>query len=401
MVKFWTKEELNKLIQMKASGKTNKEIAKKLGRSEQSISKKYRETNWSELNDEISQEVESDEVLTDDELFKETLINKSMAKVENDKYKKIMMADIIADKMVKAVKALPEVKKTSFSKSVVGKKKDEEQMALMLSDLHIGAEYSKSETGGIAEYSVQIARQRMKNLKHALVDIHELHSKLYDIKTLNIFSLGDLVAGMNQVGAWSATGISNAYPIVDQTIISVQVIQDCIYNWCQIFDNINVYCCYGNHGRVSKSGEQKNHCNWDYVAHKMLQARFKGNKKVKFSIPQTWYQRVEIEGHSFLMTHGDFVRGAGGSPVNGLRTFQQKMTGILGKPSNYVCCGHFHNTAQLRTNSGTALVNGSVCGSDIYSLSMQLHSPASQTLFGISKKRGMTYKYNLDLQNER
>jgi len=101
------------------------------------------------------------------------------------------------------------------------------------------------------------------------------------------------------------------------------------------------------------------------------------------------------------MSHGDDIRG-GGSPLNGLRTWEQKMSGITGIVPHYSMAGHFHNASEMTTNNGSILINGAVCGADMYSLKqLQLGGKPTQKLFGIHDRRGITWKYDIDVSAER
>ena len=219
----------------------------------------------------------------------------------NDTYekaqsKKTIRAEIIADRMQKVVKAFPKVPSPLKIKrdSKIDKKQSEE-MGLMLSDMHIGSSFTFQETGGLAEFNLGVAKRRINNLTKATIDIYDLHSKLYDIPTLNIFSLGDIVAGANGVGAWSSSYMDMS--VIDQMTEGFQMISGMIYEFLKVFETIEFWGIAGNHGRVARTGIQKQFCNWDYICHKFIQARFKDNPRVKFNLPKTWWQMAKIKNH--------------------------------------------------------------------------------------------------------
>ena len=162
-----------------------------------------------------------------------------------------MATEILADRIEDAVVALPNVKKEvyKFSKKSAQQKHLPEDVGLVLSDAHIGHHHSLSETGGISEYNFEIFKKRVEFLKTAITDIVELHSQLYSLPNLHIFCPGDIVAGMNAAGNWSSTYIN--MPIVDQAVAGTDAISDMIYYWLGLFENINFYGVYGNHGRCN------------------------------------------------------------------------------------------------------------------------------------------------------
>ena len=78
------------------------------------------------------------------------------------------------------------------------------------------------------------------------------------------------------------------------------------------------------------------------------------------------------------------------------------MGDIVGEKPKYTLAGHFHNTAELGTNSGSVLINGSFVGGDIFSLkNVHANSRPEQTIFGMNNSRGKTWKYNIDLDDTR
>jgi hypothetical protein len=61
---------------------------------------------------------------------------------------------------------------------------------------------------------------------------------------------------------------------------------------------------------------------------------------------------------------------------------------------------HFHRQGTLDMMRGRLLINGSVMGGDEYSMGkMYSTSEARQMLCGIHPKHGITWEYNLNLQN--
>jgi hypothetical protein len=105
----------------------------------------------------------------------------------------------------------------------------------------------------------------------------------------------------------------------------------------------------------------------------------------------------QIRNHKFLMVHGEDVKGKD-MPVKSLMNTESRLAGILRTMPDYTLAGHFHNCAELSTNHGRVLLNGSFVGGDVYSLkNLQLGGKPEQKLFGIHDKRGITFTYNIDL----
>jgi hypothetical protein len=391
--KPWTDEEMGYLYAAREDGIPYKIIASQLGRTLNSCERKFRSTNWSDTKfyDILKCRVK--------EKFKQAYA-KRLAEAQDRKLKfENMKVDIIMDRLSTAISALPNIPKPVYKPTILTKQKHSpEDVGLMFSDCHIGLDYSLEETGGISEYNVGIFEKRMKKLTTALTDIVELHSSLYPLPTLHIFSLGDIVAGLNSVGAWSGTYIN--LTVWDQLMRGYEAITDAINYWLGLFENIKFYGVMGNHARVAMKGLEKEYVNWDYVCYNHLQLRFRNNDRVKFIIPKSWWIYETIRSHKFLMLHGDDVKPTG-NKLSSLATVAEKMAGIIGDVPDYTLAAHYHNAGEWETSYGRVVLNGAFLSGDIYALkNLQLNSRPCQRTFGIHDKRGMTWSYNLYLDNK-
>ena len=389
-LKPWNDTDEMFLYTMREDGIPYRDISTELHRSVRACERKYQTTDWEAkgVYDPVKGRMK--------ERLKRSFTEKVVQAQEKRQNLKNMIGDIIADRIAQAVKALPVVQKTIYQKKPYksNKKHSDEDVGLIISDAHIGHHHSLEETGGISKYDVNVFKERMGNLKCALRDIVELHSKLYHLPVLHIFSLGDVVAGMNNVGAWSPTYIN--LPIYDQVMIGADAIADAIYYWLGLFDEIKFYGLVGNHGRCSQLGSEKEYVNWDLICYKFLEARFKDNPRVSFDIPLNWFIMKEIRKHKFLMVHGDSIRGS--NPLSKLVSLEEKMTGILKEMPDYTLAAHFHCPAEQTTNHGRVIINGSFIGSDLYSLKdLKSGVKPEQKVFGIHDKQGITWSYNLNL----
>lgn len=391
--KKWTEKELEFLYKQRLIGTPYKVIADKLGRTVRSVESKYnKDTVWSifkfyDANAEAIRNEKATALLEKNNVS----LHKSL-----DKYR--IQADIIGDKLVQAARKLPAAPPPKF-KPAKSCTRTAEDMGIILSDLHIGHEHTLEETGGLSEYNLDIFMQRLENLKIAITDIFELHSKLYKIPTLHIFSLGDIVDGANTAGAWSPVWINT--PIFDQVMIGYRALSDFIYYMLTMFENVEMYAIFGNHGRVAPSGAEKKYNNFDHFCYKYIELEFKNEPRLKMHIEKSWWTIKEIQNHRFLLVHGDDVKSKN-PPVTALLDLEKKMTGLTKVIPDYTLCGHFHNCSEYTTHGGKALMNGSFVGSDVYSLSNCMPGTlAEQKLFGIHPKIGITWTYNVNLNNKR
>lgn len=368
------------------------EIASLLGRTVQACWDKMRNTDWEKtgIPDRIKEKIKARKI----ENFEE--YNKVLADNRLSVHKQ--RTDLIADKLCRALNKLPEPPLTTWTPRTQ-REGTPEHMGIILSDLHVGHEHSYEETGGLSEYNVDIFKQRMKNMQFAVADIYQHHSHMYPIPEAHIFCLGDIVDGMNAAGKWSPVYIST--PIFDQVQEGTRAISDAIWYWLSIFEKVHFYGLRGNHGRVAASGVEKDYCNWDIIIYEQLRGEFRNCPRITFDVPRSWFRIVEIQNHNFLLCHGDDVKSKN-APIQGLLDVKNKMQATIGKQLHYALCGHYHNAGEYTSHSGRVIMNGSFVGSDVYSLKNNLPGTrAEQKLFGIHNKRGITYSYNINLDDVR
>lgn len=362
-----------------------------LGRTAEECQEKYESTSWSQKKyykkrDNLQKEIYSELITTEH--------NKILQLRDSKNDKEALKYHLLVEELSRSIKSFPKAppKIAKFTKPHVS---DDEDMGLMLSDLHIGHRHSLDDTGGLSEYNIDIFQDRMKSLGNSVVEIAQLHSNMYKIPNLHIFSLGDIVAGMNDVGAWSNVFIET--DIMTQWAIATKAIADMVYSLLGIFDNIYFYGVVGNHGRVSPKGVEKFNANWDLLTYRMLEQIFINNDRVKFIVPSTWWIKANIRNHTFLLVHGDDIKG-GSNPLKGLQNYSEKWSSVINEVPNYTLAGHYHCAAESSTARGRVLLNGSFVGADVYSLK-DIHdsSRPEQKIFGIHDRRGITWTYNIDL----
>lgn len=388
--KDWSLEDLKFLYAAREDGISYSSIATCIKKSVSSIKRVYRTVVWDKtdfydpatkrMKDAIKRE------------FLEKMLDAQERKENTDKIR----TELIIDRLAQSIKPYPKAPSIYIQNPENRVKKYKpEDVGLVLSDLHVGHAHTLQETNGLSEYSFDIFKKRLNNLKFISKEIVELHSKLYKVPTLHIMCLGDVVDGMNDAGSWSSTYIS--MPIYHQALKGAELIAEAIYYWLGLFEEIRFYGVMGNHGRGAKAGSEKHFVNWDLVCYKFLEMRFKDNPRVKFNIPEGWFVFEKIRNHNFLLLHGDDLSGKG-LPLDKLAQAEANMIGILKQIPDYTIAGHYHNAGELTTNHGKIILNGSFVGGDVYSLkTLQRGARPVQKIFGIHETHGITWTYDIRL----
>jgi len=403
----WTTAEMLMLYHLKIAQKTHKEIALIMGDkinnrdyTENLIHKKWQQTDWVKfLKDNDDKEASaqtSQELETEKQKIVESTLENQGRLVKREQAR----TDLIIDNMKSAIYRLPKPNLSDLHYVPKNQSKySEEHAAVVLSDMHLGASFTKEETGGLSEYNLEIAKERMSILRDTVLDIVERHRHVYDIPVLHIFCLGDIVAGMRGVGAWSNSYID--LDIYDQMIAGEALLRDTLAVWAKAFKEVRFYGVLGNHGKCSRRGEQKDYANWDKVCYEFLKVSMSNYENIKWNTPKAWFLQERILNHNFYLTHGDGIQGSMGVPYYGVERAERLILGLMQDKPDYLLLGHFHSPAELQTNSGRIIINGSFLGGDLFSLKdLRRRGRPEQKMFGIHAKTGVTWNYNIQLGEE-
>jgi hypothetical protein len=173
------------------------------------------------------------------------------------------------------------------------------------------------------------------------------------------------------------------------------------------FDEVEVYGVVGNHGRLSKNKKyKKRYANFDYVLYNQLAMMLAAQENIKFSFPKSFFDIVEIEGHSYLILHGDDIRSWNQIPWYGIDRAIRRFREILlagDRDFESVILAHFHNDAEMEMPRGEKVINGSAIGTTDFSLgSLFTGNRPHQRIFSVHKKHGSTWRYpiRLDMPGE-
>jgi len=384
--------EILKLI---SEGLSNKEIAQKLGTTPKYVSKvrnKYK--------DKISPEYISKE-----EIEKE--IQKLRQKEIEKYYKKFKEFKIREENIISAlsnvIPKFPIPNKEIFNQSgnnfeILKSKRNsistKTTAVLLLSDWHIGEYVSPEETFNYGVFNSEIAAARVELILEKTINIL-LNHEYIDVEKLIVVALGDMVSGTIHEELETTQDLNAA----EQLYYSAYLLAFLLNDLSKYFPKIEFYGVIGNHGRLKKKKYYKEkYVNYDYIVYQIASLLLRDNKNIEFNIPKSPHIIVKIYNHNFLFTHGDNIRSWAGIPWYGIHRYANNMREIFNFQNiilNGVAMGHFHQPAFLDRINGPIIVNGSLKGVDEYSLSYGLASRPSQTLFGVTNKYPLTFKYIL------
>jgi hypothetical protein len=277
----------------------------------------------------------------------------------------------------------------------------DEHAGLLSSDWHVGELVRSDETAGIAEYNFDIFCKRLDKLAQAVYEIISIQSKSYNVPVLDLWFLGDIISG------------ENAYPgqhayldlvTADQLVLGKEKAAEFLVNLLDVFDKIVVRAVIGNHGPIIRQGGKPVGPTWnnfDYLFYQMLKDNLQNYPQIEFKIPRSPFMVDTVLGWSFCAQHGEKVRMyQGQTPWYGLDRDVARMRDMLHSIEEdfyYALYAHFHTQEQAELTAGERLMNGSIVGGTLYGINLRRVSHPSQSFFGLSKKKGITWRYNVYL----
>jgi len=303
-----------------------------------------------------------------------------------------------------------------------------ETSVLHLGDLHIDELVDVRDTGGLAEYNLEIATRRAQSLVEKMADIKTNRLLGYALDDLVVLSLGDIVS-TNIHGIMENTGACPVDALFHAAYLYAQMLLDC----ARTYRSVRVVCVPGNHGRVTEEVRHKQpYNNWDYVLCQFVAVMMKNQPNISFEIPRSLWVVEQIEGWNWLVAHGSFAKSWQGVPFYGIirslknirdlldsvhtvrrrqellddesdlmeqmDTVREDIWKVHGIKFDYCALGHFHTSGTLDIGTGEVFMNGSMIGATDYSIQkMQAGNAPRHWYHGMNAKHGATWRYNLDL----
>jgi predicted phosphodiesterase len=258
-----------------------------------------------------------------------------------------------------------------------------------LSDSHFGANIDGPEMGGVNTFNWLIASRRLAAFAQQIANYKRAYRKETN---LALCINGDIIAGMIHNQEWFVDLLTVQH--VGTMSLLVQLVS---YLATQ-FDEVDVYCTPGNHGRMMhKSGHQRatthKYDSHENIIYHSVKAALASCKNVKMHIPMAPFAIVKAQGHQFFVTHGDTIINVG-NPGNSLnmRSISAQVNKLnvsdIGGTTKFaaILAGHVHTpTVQLMENGCMLIINGCLSGLDPYAQSISIfESHPTQQLFEIT-----------------
>lgn len=241
---------------------------------------------------------------------------------------------------------------------------------LMLSDLHIGSDIDKSETGALDFGKTEESRRIAAVIREA-IDYKPQYRKN---TKLVVALLGDIIENSMhdaRTGAVLSEQICRAIHILTQAITAL----------ANEYEEVEVQCASGNHDRIMSRHKQRAvHQKFDSYAtiiYYAVKSALVNVKNVTIHIPKTPMSSYTVFGMKIGYTHADTVINPGGiySTVNvkALENQVNKMNAALPNDEEYsaILYGHTHIGHTVQLSNGTVLIgNGGLPPPDQFAVSI-------------------------------
>lgn len=275
------------------------------------------------------------------------------------------------------------------------------------SDFHWGETVVSAEVGGANSFNRKIAKERLRKLVQTTIDLTLNHMVKPQYEGIVVCLGGDMVSG----DIHEELEITND-GYLQQSLLEVQEeLIAAIRILAEKFKRVFIPCVVGNHGRMTKKRRAKGRVftSYEWNLYCQLELFFKNDKRVQFMIPGEADAYFSVNGHRFLLTHGDSLGVKGGNgeigalgPITRGRKRIGYSESYLGRDFDTMVMGHYH-TYVPRSDASAVIVNGALKGYDEYAR-LELRVPPSrpsQALWFVHPEHGITCQWQMFLDAKR
>jgi predicted phosphodiesterase len=278
-----------------------------------------------------------------------------------------------------------------IKRNLIIKKKTGDTLIIHITDWHVGRTI-KDEMDNII-YNEKIFKERIDILTNEMLALLDGYIKKgTPIKDVAIVSTGDILDGM---GIFSTQESLSEMSPPFQVMLAVNIIRKLILSLTRRKLAVTFYGVKGNHGEIRFNGKQKDTAaNWDMMLYLILQdwaVNTIKQKNIIIHYSGLDYINFEIQGWKYHARHiapiqSETAAGKG------------KFLGWARKHKfDAFIYGHYHHFGIWDRSGIYVFRGGSIPGGDEFSESLAEESNPIQLMWGVSKKRPLTFSYAVDL----
>lgn len=320
--------------------------------------------------------------------FQDKLLELQKAKVkiadernQNRAYvRRLAREETIKEIALEAVKAIGSKKLLPDYSDIIhttSNNREDKSAILCLSDWHYGMEIDNI----FNLYNPEICRVRINRLKHKVIQYCLTHN----VNELYVLNLSDLIAGRIHL----TIRLESRIDVITQVMEVSEILSELLADLSQYF-TIHYYSCIDNHSRLepnkTDSLDLESLCR---IIDWYLKERLNNNNNININ-PNTQGSdiiHIKCRGFDVLAVHGDKDK----------KTQLERLQLMMGVKPHLLYLAHLHHFWVDTQNNVKIIGNGSVMGSDDYSLNLRLTSTPSQVLTIVSDDNATEAIYNIEL----
>jgi hypothetical protein len=253
------------------------------------------------------------------------------------------------------------------------------EIVVGLADVHYGSEFKIDGLMGdiIAEYSPEIARDRLFKLRDEIIDF----SKMTGVNTINLIELGDSIEGLLHLSQLQSLKGNIVDHIWEYGELFCDMVQSLSEN--ELF--IKVYTSEGNHSDMrlltGKKGDFP-HENLEKIFARMVKKVFDKNPNVEVFSNVRGINLINVFDKTILSVHGQDESNV----VSSISQYES----VYNIKIDYLMVGHLHSKRIQDANGGKQVIQvPSVMGGNDYSVKIKKWSNAGSYIFTIMEGYGI------------
>lgn len=240
---------------------------------------------------------------------------------------------------------------------------DKSSLVVVLSDTHLG-----KQTPG---FNLEIARKRALSIPET---IYARNTQPVDEVVVAL--VGDMIEGED---IYATQNSHVEVPVIDQAVAAAETFWQVALSFRRLFKcPVRVETCPGNHGRMSKTANEKS--NWDNVVYHILRvmAQMYGDENVVVNCNFNEFRTFPVKDKIGLLYHK-------GVPHTGTPSMQLKIAGwFVNKQFDFLLHGHWHEWHVGQWLGRVVVGNGCMCGPDDLAERMGKEDSARQGYFYVT-----------------
>lgn len=280
-------------------------------------------------------------------------------------------ADARAEDMLdKLSDSLVSIGNVNFPNHNVNYFTSDNDMIVLLSDLHIGATFDNR----FGKFDTDVASSRMSEFLAKTIELQRIHNS----ENCYVLSLGDQISGIIH----KTIQVTNRENVVEQVKIATELIASFCYALTKHFNNVNLISVSGNHTRLTPNKDNAMHDDRldDLISWAVGLSLYNvENFHVIENDIDTSIATFDIRGKTYVATHGDYDGFNKGDT--------QKLVSMIREFPEAWFSGHMHTIAVDEVNEIKMVRGGSIAGSgDDYTIEKRLSGKPSQLVCVVDKE---------------